>query len=246
MTSVVSQEYWDSHYEQRPAAYDPAGVEFKPLFDQFLKPGGTCFEVGCYPGYYLIYLGKKFGYTISGIDATPQVADVMPAHVASLGVNAGTFSKADFFQFQADTTYDVVCSFGFIEHFKNVEEVIERHLALLKPGGTLIISCPNFRKVQYLLHRALDAEKLSRHHLAAMDLDRWQRTLLQHGMQIQYKGYWRTIDFWSDSGRSNYFVRLARRTLRKLFKRVDRLLNRPNRYTSPFMICIATKPLNQP
>ncbi len=243
MTSVVDQEYWDMHYHQPQFVYSPAGVEFKPLFDKFLKPGGTCFEIGCYPGGYLFYLGHTFGYTISGIDATPGVADQLPANAASLGLKVGEFTKGDFFNFRSNCTYDVVCSFGFIEHFTNVEEVIELHLALLKPGGTFVISCPNFRKVQYVLHRLLDAQNLARHHLPAMDLNRWERALLRHGLQIQYKGYWRTADFWSDSGRSNYFVRLMRRTLRRLCKRIDPWLHWPNRYTSPFMICFATKPL---
>ena len=76
----------------------------------------------------------------------------------------------------------VACSFGFIEHFWNLEEVIERHVKLVKPGGTLILAAPNFRGLQYAFDRLLDAANLRRHVIKAMDLRAWREILLRNGM----------------------------------------------------------------
>src|SRR5713101_7012934 len=120
MTSVVSQDYWDSLYEKVEPRYDSkTHILFEDLFDRFLKPGGTCFEVGCYPGNFLIHLGRRFGYEVSGIDATPFVLTRMPPRFQ--GVKVGRFYQGDFLQFQPPGLFDVVCSFGFIEHFTNFE-----------------------------------------------------------------------------------------------------------------------------
>jgi 2-polyprenyl-3-methyl-5-hydroxy-6-metoxy-1,4-benzoquinol methylase len=44
-----------------------------------------------------------------------------------------------------------VISFGFIEHFDNPENVIQKHLDLLKPGGILIVGVPNFTGIHGIL-----------------------------------------------------------------------------------------------
>jgi 2-polyprenyl-3-methyl-5-hydroxy-6-metoxy-1,4-benzoquinol methylase len=240
MASVVGQEFWDKSYEEAALRFNPDEVQFKDLFDKYLPRGGTCFEVGCYPGRYLIHLGREFGYTVSGIDATPGV-DRLADHIRANGVSVGNLYRGDFLTFAPPERYDVVCSFGFLEHFSNFDDVIRRHLDYLKPGGTLVLSCPNFRRAQYLLHRLLDAENLARHHLPAMDLNRWAQVLEANQMQITYKGFYRTADFWSESphGRLGHLAAVASA---KVMRTVDRWVHRPNRWTSPFLVCIASRP----
>src|SRR5262245_46611715 len=117
MTSVATQVYWDSLYESRQTVYEPEEVLFREVFARYLPRGGECFEIGCYPGNFLIWLAQEFGYTVSGIDATPSVKDRMPQRLALHGIKTGEFQQADFLTFTPTRTYDVVCSFGFIEHF---------------------------------------------------------------------------------------------------------------------------------
>ena len=150
-------------YGSQQLSYNPRIIPFRDLFARYLPRGGTCFEVGCYPGMFLAYLGLEHEFTVSGIDATPQVTDRLVRHLEKLGVRVGTLHHGNVFTFVSPERYDVVCSFGFIEHFAHVDNVIGRHVALLKPGGTLVLTCPNFRGLQYVLHRLLDSENLARH-----------------------------------------------------------------------------------
>lgn len=195
MISSADERFWDTLYAHLPLAYPPSFSLFKDLFDRYLTPNGTCFEVGCYPGNFLIYLGKRFGYVVSGIDTTPYVTSRLPEHIVHNGVKIGEFYQQDFLTFESDKVYDVVCSFGFLEHFHNTEEVIEKHIRLVKPGGTLVLSCPNFRGLNYILYRLLDPATLRPHVIAAMNLRRWRRALERNGMAIQYQGYYRTAGF---------------------------------------------------
>lgn len=242
MSAVVDQGYWDALYQARPLGYNRERVLFKDVFDAFLKPGGTCFEVGCYPGRFLMYLGTKFGYEVSGIDLTPPVLTLLPEHLRAHGVKVGRLIHGDFFDYEPDRRYDVVCSFGFLEHFKDTREVIRRHVQLVRPGGTLILSSPNFRKLQHVLHRLLDAEGLARHETAAMNLKLWQRILWTEGMDVIYQGYYGTADFWNSTAQPGRLNRVATRLVKRCFKRVSRQVNWPNCWLSPYMVSVSRYP----
>jgi 2-polyprenyl-3-methyl-5-hydroxy-6-metoxy-1,4-benzoquinol methylase len=242
MTAVVAQEYWDSLYQDQEVRYDAkTHILFRDLFDRFLKPGGTCFEVGCYPGNFLIHLGLQFGYRVSGIDATPYVLSRMPQRLREQGVKIGSFYQGDFQEFQPQDTFDVVCSFGFIEHFINFEEIIDKHIEMVTPGGTLIVSCPNFRYLQFIAHRLLDSVSLKRHVLEAMDLGRWRRILESHRMEILHHDYYRTAGFWADTPRSGWLASHAIYYVKRISQVIDLRVDYPNRFMSPYMISICRK-----
>lgn len=51
--------------------------------------------------------------------------------------------KDNFLSWFRETKFDILGSFGFIEHFKNVEFVV-KNADLVKNKGLVIISIPNF------------------------------------------------------------------------------------------------------
>lgn len=241
MTTTAPPEYWNGVYSERLLRYDPMDVPFKDVFERYLRPGGSCFEVGCYPGTFLIYLGQRFGYSVGGIDTAPQTISSFPGHIASHDVRVGEFHQEDFFTFQAPRTYDVVCSFGFIEHFTDYLDVLDRHVRLLSPGGTLVISCPNFRYLQYCLHRWLDPVNLSRHVLAAMDPVAWRGRLQSLGMEVLHAGYHGTAGFWTEDRGRHWLKEAVAWRLQRLCDGLDRRVKWPNRWLSPHLICVARK-----
>ncbi len=241
MTSVAPQLYWDTLHEARHTAFEPDEVLFRDLFERYLSRGGECFEIGCYPGNFLIWLAQRFGYTVSGIDATPFVSDRMPRRLAEHGVKVGELLQGDFLRFESARQFQVVCSFGFIEHFEDTEDMIRRHVNLTAPGGTLIISCPNFRRGQFVLHRLLDAENLRRHVLPAMNLRRWRRALEAQGLTVVHQGYWGTFDFWTETPREQRVRRWAAGWVRRIAQGIQRRIYWPNPFLSPHMIIIARK-----
>ena len=240
MANLASQDYWDSAYGKRELRYRAEAVEFVKTFARFLKRGGSCFEVGCYPGNFLIYLCREFGYVANGIDRTPHVTTRLRDHLRANGVAVGTLYQGDFLTFQTSERFDVVCSFGFIEHFEEFPTVIQRHIDLVAPGGTLILTCPNFRRFQFLLHWLFDRENLRHHVLASMDLRRWGEVLEQNGMTVLHQGYALTAGFWTEAPGDSLSGRLGRR-LERLSAAIDARVEYPNRCTSPYMVCIAPK-----
>ncbi len=240
-SSIVEQDYWDAAYAKLDVSYDSERVLFRELFERYLKPGGTCFEVGCYPGNFLIYLGTRFGYTVGGIDTTPFISSRLPQRLARHGVAVGDLYREDFLKFTIPRRYDVVCSFGFIEHFRDFEEVIRKHIALVAPRGTLIISCPNFRRGQYALHRLFDAPNLRHHVLEAMDLAKWGKVMKTNGMNVVHQGYYQTFDFWVDAPPRNQLMAAAANLVVRAAGGVNRRFDLPNRWLSPYMISIARK-----
>lgn len=241
MTSVVEQAYWDNHWGDQQLSYDESQVLFKDVFDKFLRPGGTCFEVGCYPGNFLIYLSQRFGYQVSGIDLTPATTQRVPAHLQEHGADVGCISARDFLTYRSPTKYDVVCSFGFVEHFEDVETILDKHVELVAPGGTLFISCPNFRNVQYALHRCFDRENLDRHVCSTMDLNRWRISLERRKFHVVYEGYHQTFDFWWESP-GGRLINFLRRRIRRIGSAVASRIQFPNRFTSPYMYIVARRP----
>lgn len=239
--SYAPQEFWDASYAELAPKYDPAAILFRSTFDRFLQPGGTCFEIGCYPGNFLIYLAKTFGYRVHGIDQTPYVADRLPAHLAAHDVAIGNLHRGDFFAFEAPITYNVVCSFGFVEHFRETEDVLHRHMALVAPGGMLIVSCPNFRRVQYLLHRVLDTENLRRHVLPAMNLSRWRRCVEQGGFTVLHAGYEGTAGFWTESQSATDLQRAIALKVAQVAGGINKHVAWPNRWLSPHMVLVARR-----
>jgi hypothetical protein len=136
----------------------------------------------------------------------------------------------------------VVCSFGFVEHFTDTRLVLNRHAELVAPGGRLEISCPNFRGIQWVLHRWLDPSNLSRHVTAAMNLSLWQETLSQAGFQTLHAGYYRTFDFWTEDIISHPVNQLAKRAILRVGRAIDRRTNWPSSWFSPHQILVARRP----
>lgn len=241
MESIVPQDYWDASYEHLPLTYHPDRVLFKDLFEKYLPKGGTCLEVGCYPGDYLIYLGRNFGYTVNGIDTSHYVSDRLPLKLANYGVKVGEFIQDDFRRFEFKRTYDLVCSFGFIEHFLNYEDILQKHIDLINNSGTLVLACPNFRNLQFILHYLLDNTNLMRHNINAMNLKEWKRIIENNDMHIIYQGYYQTFDFWVDNPSSHIVINKVTHNVIRLSNYLNSNLNCPNPYLSPYLITFAKK-----
>ena len=157
---------------------------------------GNCLEIGSFPGPFLSVFGK-LGYTLNGVDFHPLNALAVPNWLQSLGYSIGDFVMADFFEYTTQKKYDVVASFGFIEHFVDYIDVINRHAALVDNNGFICITTPNFKgKVQFWLHSFFDANNLAKHNINSMQPKKWANILQSQGFEIIYQGYFGDFWFW--------------------------------------------------
>lgn len=240
---LVKQNHWDSNYKNleffKPTIFDP----IRKIIKHYIKnetQGKTVFEVGCFPGRYLSVFGD-LGFCLNGIDLTPRVKNDMPIWLKNNGYDLGNFLCEDFLKYGPDRKYDLVCSFGFIEHFTNFKEVIIKHIDYISPGGLLILTTPNFRgRIQYMLHSKFDKENLERHHLPAMDPFVWEKILKEKGFSILFCGWKGGFDFWAESKKNNIIGKFFIKML-NISGKILRLLPVNSKAFSPYAIIIARR-----
>lgn len=217
-------------------------MAFRDLLVRYVPTGASCLEVGCFPGNFLLFMALRQGCTVSGIDATRHLP-VMVSRFAQYPIRTGSFINERFEQVAGTPIYDCVTSFGFIEHFPKFAEVIGHHADFLKPGGTLIIGLPHFRNLQYAVRRILDPRTMDGHHLPSMDFDALSRAVRTQGLDIVALHFWGTCAYWFDGKPYGRVRKLANRIASVTLNFVDCHLNMPNRWTSPFMLLVARKPM---
>ena len=115
---------------------------------------------GCAPAKRLICFAKEFGYDVYGIDYSERGVEIARENLKIAGVE-GIILCEDIFQSSfEEQSFDIVYSMGLIEHFESPTEIIDVHIKLLKRGGMLIITIPNFKDSLYFtLSMILGKEK---------------------------------------------------------------------------------------
>lgn len=216
MTEYTSKQFWDSYYGK----FKPHKVEkvvFADIFEKYLKSdsGKDILEIGCAGGDFLVYLAKRYHYKAFGVDYSDELWTTEELSKFN-DLPAPTLFKEDIFKWNPGRQFDIVCSFGFLEHFDDPSPVIKKHLELLKPGGTLIITMPHFAHLQYFFHWLIDRENLKKHNTKIMNLESLRNALLnchpepacpvvnaersttgvEASLSIQHLNYYRTFGFW--------------------------------------------------
>ena len=141
------------------------------------KKGAKVLEVGSAPGYHLIELNKRFGFDPYGVEYSRTGVDLNRELFIANNINPDNVIYCDFFSDEFQKKYmeyfDVVISKGFVEHFSNVREVLQKHVDLLKKGGCLIVGIPNFRGLNYALLWFFNRKMVSLHNIRIMKREKF-------------------------------------------------------------------------
>jgi SAM-dependent methyltransferase len=148
-----------------------------------LGRGERVLEVGCAPGKWLVFCAERFGTRVEGIEYSAKGAALTRENLRACGV-AGTVHEVDFFDCDVQP-YDTVLSFGFIEHFEDLEVAFARHIQFVAPGGRLVIGVPNFTGLTGGLQRWADPSYLALHNVRAMDPGLYRTLAHQHGFAVE-------------------------------------------------------------
>jgi L-malate glycosyltransferase len=206
------QLFWNEAYGDLKLFIAPEHDLVRRWIELYIPRGaGVCIELGCFPGRYLHILGQ-LGYELNGIDFADRTEKDLPIWLKSEGLKVGSFLRGDIFTVvpTLKQRFDIVCSFGLIEHFAGFREAILLHARLVRNGGYLIISVPNFAgMIQRILHLLLDRRNLELHNLAAMNPELWKGILLAENFELVFSGHFGGFDFWVDNHSLNYPQKLC-------------------------------------
>ena len=169
----TEQAHWDTAWSlpvrmRLPSALIVDTANVFSLLRRHVKPGDRYIEVGCAPGKLLAWVAGRLKAAADGVDYSETGIKNCRMLFEALRLDVGLFQD-DFFNNRLDaSSYDVVTSFGFIEHFDDPSLAVAKHIELLKPGGVALITVPNYRSLYGRLQRWCDAPNLALRNLEIM------------------------------------------------------------------------------
>ncbi|MGB3633067.1 MAG: class I SAM-dependent methyltransferase [Rubrobacteraceae bacterium] len=259
----AGKSYWDENWSnyELPAAVNVhrPGLEgyverrlheyFQTAFAAFETEEMSLLEIGCARSSWLPYFAKEFGFEVSGIDYS-EVGCAQARQILENEGVGGEIVCADFFSPPEDMqqAFDVIVSFGVVEHFEQTDQCIESLSKFLKPVGTMITLIPNLSGLLGKLQKIINAPAYNVHvPLSRKDLF---RAHADSGLEVQSCDYFMIGGFTVinlENLRTTPFYKSALR-LRSLFSKMAWKFETsfrglaPNRQTSPYVICTARKP----
>lgn len=146
--------------------------ELSTVFGPSRTQGRRLLEIGCARSAFLPYLARAFGFRVEGLDYS-EVGAVQARRILARDGVDGTVTCADMFTPPASMlgAFDVVVSFGVMEHFRDTAEALRAAACFLAPGGLLVTFVPNLAGVMgwvqkrmnprvYDIHNPLDSRQL--------------------------------------------------------------------------------------
>jgi SAM-dependent methyltransferase len=194
---LTDEEYWDRYWrtlelpsevKKGTSLYLDAITE---VFDRWLPADadGTVLEVGGAPGQYGAYVHRRLGYRLHVLDSSEVGCAATRKNLELLGID-GEIVQGDMFDPTLELpAFDVVYSLGLIEHFDDLEGAVEAHTRFVRPGGLLVLGCPNFRGVNGLLLRRLAPGIVATTNRPNMDARTWTRFEQTLGLERLFRGY---------------------------------------------------------
>ena len=195
---LTTKEHWDESWQRvklpaviRESEANLLTLELLKVLNRFLpqQPGLSFLEVGGAPGQFLAYFSEKFGYIPYALDYSDTGCEKLRENFKLLNIDLNLIQR-DFFGDLSDLQkFDIVFSSGFIEHFNDLDEVVGRHLQLLKKGGILILGVPNFTGINKIVLSRLAPKLLSMHNLNNMKQENWEKFEKKYNLEIIFREY---------------------------------------------------------
>jgi hypothetical protein len=167
--TFTKQSDWEKYWRnQEIIPYEKLFIE--EFLDELPKHG-KLIEIGGFPGKFAGYFKKKFNYDVTILDFI-MIPEIVANVEKSYELPPGSIKKikADFFEYISPYKYEIVTSIGFIEHFEDTRLVLSKHVELLKSGGGLLVTLPNFRGLNGFVQKIFDPKNYTIHNISSMDV----------------------------------------------------------------------------
>jgi SAM-dependent methyltransferase len=264
-------QYWEKHWSDGTLAkpVDPGSIPlrkdptrafhdaFRELFHDRPTKGARLLEIGAANSAWLPYFAREYGFRVSGIDYSARGCEQAREILRRAGVD-GTVTCTDALAPPPELreAFDVVVSFGVVEHFDDPAAALRAFRRYLKPGATLITIIPNIAGAVGWVTRLLNRPVWETHvPLTSAELERAHE---RAGLRVESARYFEAINFGvvnlAGKDPSAAGTRLARGVLRALFRLSELcwLVERSGvplpttRVLSPYIFCVAVRPPAEP
>jgi 2-polyprenyl-3-methyl-5-hydroxy-6-metoxy-1,4-benzoquinol methylase len=257
-TAITTPDYWEGawKYKNVPDVIDPHNDAPENHYYQVMhaifvralgarcSPGARLIEIGCGGSRWLPYFHRTFGYAVSGIDYTVEGTRLSQLILDKVGIN-GRIVQSDLFEPPLDLVeqFEVVVSFGLVEHFKNTSQVVSACARYLRPGGQMITLVPTMRGLYGTAYRILRPDVYRKHIPQSQTM--LAKAHSDAGLSITHSCYVLGLPGVVDAASMSGVPGRMALAVSRLYWRLERsgFGVPPNRFTSPYALCIATKPL---
>lgn len=250
MSEYTTQQYWEDYYNSKDKPNKDQIIYVCSEYDKFWdllvtnnseNPPKTIMEIGGYPGRYIAYLADKYNLIPTSIDYNSDREKIEETFKA-FDIKEYEIIQADIFNHKVDLQYDIVISNGFIEHFENYNEVLDKHCNYLKEGGTLFVLVPNMRNYIHFYKYLVDYKNLLIHNLKCMKISVFNKFAQRNNLKIILIDYYGGFPF-NVHQKLSFFQKIIFKPHRILFKfYVNKLLKKyPNKYFSSTIVGVYKK-----
>ncbi|MFD2148211.1 class I SAM-dependent methyltransferase [Mucilaginibacter antarcticus] len=202
--NLTDRSFWKAFWESRKGLI--FNIKRDYIFGDILgklkseKNAKNAIELGGFPGYYAVYLKKYENMDTTLFDYFIH-RDLINQLLVANGLKDGDINiiEADLFTYQPEKQYDVVTSFGLIEHFKDTKAIIETHLPFLNEDGVLFITLPNFKSINGWVQRKFDIENYNKHYIECMDPALLARIFKDLGLKQVESYYYGKFSMWLEN-----------------------------------------------
>jgi len=196
---LTSRDYWQNRQRKLKAPKDKGAIKdlldsVEPILREY--KGQRWLELGCSPGHFSSLLYRRISFQPFGADFSPHAHLYAEAMAQYAGAHATLF-QADLRDFATTELYDVVMSFGLIEHFTNPAEILEHHYRLCRKGGLLVVSIPHLRFLQWTYHFLFDRKDLAVHNVSMMNLETFHAFSRTKNLEVLLLRHVGRINFWN-------------------------------------------------
>ena len=243
-TKDTWQAHWESKKHLRYITHNYSFHEVIYALSKKLPPASRCIELGGYPGYFSIYFKKYCGLSPTLIDyyfdhdSFKEIIEFNGLQVSDISI-----IQDDVISHAPNEFFDLVASFGLIEHFRDLNSILSAHIKFLKPGGILLISLPNFMGINGLLQKYFDPTNLSIHNLEVMNLELLKISLVEMGLTQVDASYYPSTQVWIENlAQRGFMLKVFVRAVGKLAALASLFLGKKNKLLSNSIIVTARAP----
>lgn len=209
MKNLLSKKFWDEKYSENKIddqMYVSKFSKFSKLLSPYVneiilkiiydnlkgKKIKRIVEIGSAPGYFICEIATMLKSIPFGIEISSTGYEMNRKVFLKKGYDEKNIIFTDFFSEKIDgyeNFFDLVVSRGFIEHFEDPEQVLERHLKILKKNGYLVVTVPNKTGFNKIMTKFLNEKSLEGHNLETMNLSFFKDFARKNHLKVYFLSY---------------------------------------------------------